>query len=167
MLNMSLLFAYCMNLSSQQMHVCNTLNQQYLDILGSNYLCTFRNLFIDFPIDTPVGQDAQCFTGKILRWAFCPMSLGVLTLFPVLLLLYYFLCKNKVITRNTSPFDFKTYFLRTWFSSHCLWDKGRFAPPKKASCPGYGARRPLKCKIIIQLLLPYITSYSGFIVIFL
>ena len=59
MLNMILLFAYCLNLSSQLMHVCNTLYKQYLDILGSNYLCTFRNLFIDFAIDTLVGQDAH------------------------------------------------------------------------------------------------------------
>ena len=51
-----------------------------------------------------------------------------------------------VNTKNTSTFGSKSNFLRIVLNSHCLWDKGRFALPKKASCPGYGARRPLKWK---------------------
>ena len=62
------------------------------------------------------------------------MPLGVLTII---------FCATSN-TKNTSAFDSKSNFLRIVLSSHCLWDKGRFAPPKKASCPGYGARRPLK-----------------------
>ena len=69
-------------------------------------------------------------------------------------------------TKNTSSFDSKTNLLRTVLSNHCLWDKGRFAPPRKASCPGYGARRPLKCNKLNELLLLYIASFCGLIVIF-
>ena len=75
MLNMILLFAYRLNLSSQLMHVCNTLYLQYLDILGSNYLCTFRNLFIDFAIGTLVGQDAHSvLRAKYVTGRFDPFS---------------------------------------------------------------------------------------------
>ena len=73
---MILLFAYCLNLSSQQMHVCNTLYQQYLDILGSNYSCTFRNLFIDFAIDTLVGQDAHSIYGQNITVGVLPHVTG-------------------------------------------------------------------------------------------
>ena len=56
-------------------------------------------------------------------------------------------CKKNVIQRILLPLILiLTNFLTTVLSSHCMWDKGRFASPKKASCPGYGARRPLKCK---------------------
>ena len=139
MLNMILLFAYCMNLSSQQMHVCYTLNQHYLDILGSNYLCTFRNLFIDFAIDTPVGQDAHSVYGQNITVGVLPHVTGRLTLLPVLLLLYYFLCKNKVITRNTSPFDFKTYFLRgLGLVVTVCGTKGALPHPKRRLAPAMG-----------------------------
>ena len=99
-------------------------------------MCTFRNLFINCTIDTLVGQDPIVFMGKIQRWAFCPMPLDVLTLM---------LCATRN-TKNTSEFDSKSNFLMIVLSSHCLWDKGRFAPRKKASCPGYGTRRPIKWK---------------------
>ena len=79
------------------------------------------------------------------------MPLGVLTLM---------FCATRN-TKNTSAFGPKSNFLRIMLSSHCLWDKGRFAPSKKASCPGYGARRPLKWKKIVELFLPYIASFSG------
>ena len=85
------------------------------------------------------------------------MPLGVLTLM---------FCATRN-TKNTSAFDSKSNFLRIVLSSHCLWDKGRFAQPKKASCPGYGASRPLKWKKIVELFLPYIASFCGFIVILL
>ena len=62
---------------------------------------------------------------------------------------------------NISAFDSKRNFLRIGLSSHCLWDKGRFAPPKKASCPGNGTRRPSKWKKRIELILPYIISFCG------
>ena len=76
MLNMTLLFAHCLNLSSQLMHACNPLYQQYFDILGSNYLCTFRNLFIDFAIDTLVGQDALVFYGQNITVGVLPHVTG-------------------------------------------------------------------------------------------
>ena len=41
------------------MHVCDTMYKQKLDRHESHYLCMFRNLFIDFAIDTLVGQDAH------------------------------------------------------------------------------------------------------------
>ena len=81
----------------------------------------------------------------------------------MLLVLYYFLCINKVLnTKNISVFDSEI-----GLSSHCLCDKGSFARPKKASWPGYGARRPLIWKKIIELFLSYIASFCGFIVILL
>ena len=66
----------------------------------------------------------------------------------------YVLCYSPLLflmyklsnTKNTSAFDSKSNFLRIGLSSHCLSDKGLFAPLKKASCSGYGARRPLKWK---------------------
>ena len=56
--------------------------------------------------------------GKILRWPFCPIPLGVLTLM---------FCATRN-TKNTSGFDSKSNFLRIVLSSHCLWDKRRLAP---------------------------------------
>ena len=59
MLSIILLFAYCWDLSPQLVHVCDTMYQHLLDKHDSHYLCTFGNLFIDFAIDTIVGQDAH------------------------------------------------------------------------------------------------------------
>ena len=94
-------------------------------------MCTFRNLFINFAIETLVGQDAHSVYGQNTTmgvlphatWRFDP----------------YALCYSRN-TKNTSEFDSKSNFLRIVLSSHCLWDKGRFAPPKKAYCPGYGIK---------------------------
>ena len=148
MLNIILLFAYCWNLSPQLMHVCDTMYKQKLNRHESHYLCTFRNLFRDFAIDTLVGQD----THSVLwaKYYVLLMPLGVLTLM---------FCASRN-TKKTA-FRSKSNFLRIVLSSHCLWDKGPFAPPKKASCPGYGARRPLKWKEIVKLFLPYIASFCG------
>ena len=73
--------------------------------------------------------------GKILRWALYPMPLGVFTLmFCATLPLLFLMCKLSN-TKNTSAFDSKSNFLRIGLSkySQCLWDKGRFALPTKAS----------------------------------
>ena len=43
-------------------------------------MCTFRNLFIDFSMDTLVGQDAIVFYGQNITVGVLSMSLGVLTL---------------------------------------------------------------------------------------
>ena len=85
------------------------------------------------------------------------MPLGVLTLM-------FCAARN---TKNASAFDSKSNFLRIVLGSHCLWDKGRFAPSKKASCPGYVARRPHTWGKIVVLFLPYIALFCGFIVILL
>ena len=53
------------------------------------------------------------------------MPLGVLTLM---------FCATRN-TKNTSVFDSKSIFLRIGLSSHCLWDKGRFAPLKRRLAP--------------------------------
>ena len=94
-------------------------------------MCTFRNLFINFAIDTLVGQDAHSVYGQNTTMGVLPHAL--------------MLCAT-CNTKNTSEFDSKSNFLRIVLSSHCLWDKGRFAPPKKASCPGYGTRLTIKWK---------------------
>ena len=82
----------------------------YLDRHDSYYLCTFRNLFIDFAIDTLVGQDAHnVLRAKIYSGHFAPCQWVFLPLFSVPLVLYYFLCKNKVITNKTSLFGIQRF----------------------------------------------------------
>ena len=50
--------------------------------------------------------------------------------------------------KNPPSFDSNINCLMTRLSCHCLWDKGPFAANKKASCPGYGTRRPLKIIVL-------------------
>ena len=70
-------------------------------------------------------------------------------------------------TKNTSAFDSISNFLRIVLSSHRFGTKGVLPRPKKVSCPGYGASRLFKWKKIVELFLPYIASFCGFIVILL
>ena len=100
-----------------------------------------------FVIDTLVGQDAHCVLwakyngGQNATGRFDPYVLCYL-FFIISYVYHFFLSKTK----KTSALDSKSNFLRVGLSIHCLLDKGRFAPSKKASCLGYGTRRPLKWK---------------------
>ena len=83
------------------------------------------------------------------------MPLGVLTLL---------FCATRN-TKNSSAFDSKSYFLRIVLSSHCPCDKGRFATPKKGLAPAMGQDAHSNGKKLVELFLPYIASFCGFIVI--
>ena len=68
------------------------------------------------------------------------MPQGVLALMFCATRPFLFLMYKENNTKNTSAFDSKSNFLRIELSSHCLWNKGRFAPLKKASCPCYAGK---------------------------
>ena len=92
---------------------------------------------------------------------------GRFPLCSVLLVLSYCSCINKVIQRILLHLTLKVISKGLGLAVTVCGTKGVFTPLKKASCPGYGARRPLKWKNKNRVILPYIASFCGFIVILL
>ena len=87
-----------------------------------------------------MGQDAHIFYGQNTTVGVFPHATGRFD--PYVLgyssFIISYVKKKEGNTKNTFSFDSETNFLRTGLSSHCLWNKGRFAHPNWRLTPAIG-----------------------------
>ena len=89
------------------MHKCDTFQ---------DFSFTLRNLFIDYAIDTLVGQDANLvLLAKYLGWAFCHWAFR-----SVLCVLSYFLCYDDWLSLTHITPD-ESLFLKLFMKDSLLY----------------------------------------------
>ena len=104
--------------------------------------------------------------GKILRWAFCSMPLGVLPLCSLLHVFSYFSCINKVIQSILLHSTLKVISKRLSLAVTVCGTKGVLPHSKRRLSPAMGQDAHSNGKIIIELFMPYIASFCGFLLSF-
>ena len=126
-----------------------------------------RNSFIDFAIDTLGGGGGGkmpiVFYGQNTTWEFCPMSLGVLTLMFCATHPFLFLMYSQVIQRIRLHLTLKVISQVLGLAVTVCRTKGDLPYSKRRLAPAMGQDAHSNGKIIIELFLPCIASFCGFI----